>query len=82
MTDEPEPKRCPLCGRGDLVDITFREGPNPEGVDEELQVADSRQVETYSCGHEVVGPSLAESAAAADDLEVERRASEDTADPA
>jgi hypothetical protein len=81
MTQDPEPKRCPICGQGRLVDITYREGPNPEGVEEPLQVADSRQVETYSCGHESLGPSLAQSAAGTEDLQAERRESEDTTDP-
>jgi hypothetical protein len=80
MAEERETKRCPVCGRGVLTDITFREGPNPPGVDEPLQVADSVQVETYSCGHEVVGPALKETAAA-DAMEVERRESDDTAEP-
>jgi len=63
-----------------LVDITYREGSNPEGVAEEVQVADSRQVETFSCGHEVTGPPLSDGASGSAALEVERRESEDTAD--
>ncbi len=82
MAQDAERRRCPVCGEGELVDITYRAGANPEGVDEELQVADSRQVETYSCGHESAGPSLADSAAGSAEMEVERRTSEDTADPA
>lgn len=74
----PESKRCPICGQGRLVDITFREGPQPGDVDEEIQTADSRQVETYSCGHESFGPRLDETAAGTDELEVERRESEET----
>jgi hypothetical protein len=81
MTHGSEPKRCPVCGRGELVDITYREGPNPEGVEEPLQIADTRQVETYSCGHESLGPSLSQSAAGTDELQAERRESEDTTDP-
>ena len=81
MTDSPEPKRCPVCGRGELIDITYRDGPNPRGVDEPLQIAESRQVETYSCGHEEVGPSLDRSAAGTDELQAERRESKDTTDP-
>ena len=80
MGEEREAKRCPVCGRGVLTDITFREGPNPPGVDEPLQIADSVQIETYSCGHEAAGPALAETAAD-EDLEVERRESDDTAEP-
>ncbi len=76
--ETPESKRCPICGRGRLVDITFREGPQHEGVDEEIQTADTRQVETYTCGHEVPGPRLDETAAGTDDLQVERRESDET----
>jgi hypothetical protein len=76
--ETPESKRCPVCGQGRLVDITFREGPQPENVDEEIQTADTRQVETYSCGHESFGPRLDETAAGTDELEVERRESEET----
>jgi len=82
VTENAESKRCPVCGQGTLVDITYREGANPEGVDEPLQVAESRQVETYSCGHESTGPPLDQTAAGTDALEVERRASPDTTEPA
>jgi hypothetical protein len=74
--ERPESKRCPVCGRGRLVDITFREGPQPQDVDEEIQTADTRQVETFSCGHEVVGPRLDQTAAGTDELQVERRESD------
>src|SRR5438876_12442274 len=80
VTEGSESKRCPVCGRGTLVDITFREGPNPAGVEEPVQIAESRQVETYSCGHESVGPAL-DRTAVDDRLEVERREAEDTVDP-
>jgi hypothetical protein len=80
MAEEAASKRCPVCGKGVLTDITFRAGPNPPGVDEPLQGADSVQVETYSCGHEAAGPPLAETAAA-EDLEVERRESDETTEP-
>lgn len=43
------------------------------------QDAESRQLETYSCGHEVVGASLA--TADGERLEVERRESADTVMP-
>jgi hypothetical protein len=75
-----ESRKCPECGRGDLVEITYREGSPPES-EEEIQTAETRQVETYSCGHEVVGPSLARSAAGTDQLEAERRESDETVDP-
>jgi hypothetical protein len=70
-----------------LRDIAFDEGPPAEvqGVGEgpveaPAQLARSRQIETYSCGHEVIGPHLA----VADEsrLDVERRTSEETAEPA
>jgi len=76
--DAGSPKKCPRCGRGDLVDITYREG-SPEDVDEPIQTSDTRQVETYSCGHEVVGPSLDRTAEQG--VEAERRTSEETAEP-
>lgn len=62
------PDICPICGKGELVDLAFdgrRGGPR--------QTADSLEVDVYSCGHEVAGPSLA--TADADILEVERRPS-------
>ncbi len=72
-------KKCPQCGEGDLVDIVYRGGS--EAVpDEEIQEADTRQVEIYSCGHEVTGPAL-DFAAGSDDLEVERRQTNETVDP-
>jgi hypothetical protein len=80
MSELAETRKCPECGKGDLVEITYREG-SPSHVDEEIQTADTRQVETYSCGHEVVGPSLAKSAAGTDQLEAERRETEETVEP-
>jgi hypothetical protein len=71
-------KRCPVCGLGELVDITYTEGSDG---DMPMQEADSRQVATYSCGHERVGPRLDESASADSALDVERRSSPETADP-
>ena len=82
MAKDAESKRCPVCGQGILVDITYRAGPNPDGVEESLQVADSRQVETFSCGHEAIGPPLDRTAADSDDFEAERRRSQETIDPA
>jgi hypothetical protein len=73
-------RKCPECGKGDLVEITYRERSPSDGA-EDIQTADTRQVETYSCGHEVVGPSLAQSAAGTDELEAERRESEETVEP-
>jgi hypothetical protein len=75
-----ESRKCPGCGKGDLVEITYREG-SPSDVDEDIQTADTRQVETYSCGHEVIGPALDRTAAGTDDLEAERRETPETVDP-
>jgi hypothetical protein len=72
-------KRCPRCGEGILVDISFRQGSDLV-AGEEIQEADTRQVETYSCGHEVVGPRL-DTPAGSDALEVERRDSSETTEP-
>jgi hypothetical protein len=79
VANEAEPRRCPVCGRGSLVDIAFREG-STLAEQEDIQEADTRQVETYSCGHEVRGPGL-DATAASDDLQVERRNSDETAEP-
>ena len=65
--------RCPVCGVGVLRDV------GTEDPDRLLR-PDSSVVETYTCGHEVTGPTLA--TADADRLEVERRTSEETVDPA
>jgi hypothetical protein len=43
-----------------------------------MQLADSSEVDVYTCGHEVTGASLAR---ADRSLNVERRASEDTVPP-
>jgi hypothetical protein len=75
-----EPKKCPVCGRGDLVTVTFREG-GPDVADEPIQTADARQVESFSCGHEVKGPALDRTAAGSKELVVERRTSEETTEP-
>jgi hypothetical protein len=80
MGEAVESRKCPECGDGDLIEITYREG-SPSDVEEDIQTADTRQVETYSCGHEVVGPSLARSAAGTDQLEAERRETEETVEP-
>lgn len=80
MPQGSEEKKCPVCGRGDLVDVTFREG-GPGVADEPIQTADTRQVESYSCGHEVKGPSLDRTAAGSKELVVERRTSEETTEP-
>ncbi len=80
MASDSGSKKCPECGRGDLVDITYREG-SPAEVGEEIQTSETRQVETYSCGHELIGPRLDRSAAGTSALEVERRETEETVEP-
>jgi hypothetical protein len=80
MPDDSASRMCPKCGRGVLVEITYREGA-PEDVAEPIQTTDTRQVETYSCGHEVVGPRLDQTATPEGGLEAERRTSEETAEP-
>jgi hypothetical protein len=69
-------KRCPACGEGILVDIAFTAGTR-----DEKQSADSKQVETYSCGHEVIGPPLDREDEAGGRFDAERRSSEDTVTP-
>jgi hypothetical protein len=80
MAERADEKTCPTCGQGTLLDITYREG-DPAGAGEPIQTAEARQVETYSCGHEIVGPALDRTAAGTEDLEAERRASEETSEP-
>lgn len=65
---EPAETTCPICGRGTLQTIDFGD-----------QQPEDREVQTFSCGHEVEGARL--ESADADVLEVERRASEDTVMP-
>jgi hypothetical protein len=75
VAEQPEDRRCPECGRGTLATITHDE--TPPGSDLDLaQQADSRQVETYTCGHTVTGASLA--SADANRLDVERRTTDET----
>jgi hypothetical protein len=74
--------RCPRCGEGFLVDVTFEAGSTQGADGEPIQEADTRQVEVYSCDHEVIGPRLDETATGAGGLEVEHRKSDETAEPA
>jgi hypothetical protein len=70
--------RCPSCGEGTLVDVSFdldAADPAADGTQE----AESRQVETYSCGHTVVGPRL--SSADQETMTVERRTSDEAMMP-
>jgi hypothetical protein len=46
-----------------------------------VQEADSRQVATYSCGHEVTGPRIDRAEQARPALDVERRTSDETVPP-
>jgi hypothetical protein len=50
---------CPFCGHGWLIDVSFDGGTGEGGPGEEpKQLADSSEVDVYSCGHEVSGASL------------------------
>ena len=80
MPEQGAAKRCPTCGEGVLVEISYRSGSTLT-EDEAIQESDTRQVVTYSCGHEVAGPPLDRTAAGSEDLEVERRGSGETVDP-
>jgi hypothetical protein len=71
-----DPARCPVCGQGTLADIAY-DAATPTDRDPEQQ-PESRQVDTYTCGHKVVGAPLE---AADDRLDVERRGSDETAEP-
>jgi hypothetical protein len=73
-----ETVRCPVCGSGTLRELSHDLDPLRRHAPPE-QTADSLQVETYTCGHEVIGASLA--SADPDRLDVERRDSEETATP-
>jgi hypothetical protein len=59
---------CPICGKGTLRTVDFGE-----------QQPESRQVQTFTCGHEVEGDRL--QTADANRLDVERRGSEETVTP-
>lgn len=64
--------RCPICGEGVLADIDF-------GGNELFQDPESRQVDVFTCGHEVARAPL--EVADADRLDVEQRSSEESAAP-
>jgi hypothetical protein len=72
-TQRGEDVRCPICGKGTLADIDF-------GGEDLVQDPESRQVDVYTCGHEVERAPL--EVADSDRLDVERRSSEETAAPA
>jgi hypothetical protein len=65
---EPESTTCPICGRGTLRTVDFGD-----------QQPESREVQTFTCGHEVKGGRLR--TADADRFDVERRQSEETVTP-
>lgn len=69
--------RCPRCGAGTLIDIAFDADAAPDGSP--AQKPESRQIETFSCGHEIVGPAL--STADQELLDVERRGSAEVTSP-
>ncbi|MGZ8602014.1 MAG: hypothetical protein ACXWXN_05795 [Actinomycetota bacterium] len=73
---EPADRLCPVCSKGTMVDIVYDVDPASR---EPTQRADSRQSIEFSCGHRVVGPSLA--SADEERLDVERRTSGETVDP-
>jgi hypothetical protein len=65
---EPESTTCPICGEGTLRTVDFGD-----------QQPESREVQTFTCGHEVKGARL--KTADADQLDVERRESDETVMP-
>jgi hypothetical protein len=64
--------RCPICGEGTLADIDF-------GGRDLFQDPESRQVDVYTCGHEV--PRAALEVADTERLDVEQRTSEEVTSP-
>jgi hypothetical protein len=72
QSDRQSDRRCPVCGKGILADIDF-------GGDELFQDPESRQVDVFTCGHEV--PRVPLETADPERLDVERRSSEETAAP-
>jgi hypothetical protein len=77
VTDRTETLRCPVCGEGVLADIAYDE--HHPGLTMPKQAPESREVLSFTCGHDVEGRFLAE--AAGDDPNVERRETEDTVAP-
>lgn len=79
MSDTETPgTRCPVCHVGTLADISYDRAVDPATPDGR-QAPESHQIEVFSCGHRVVGPSLA--VADPERLDVERRDSAETVDP-
>ena len=77
MEPEPERQRCPVCGEGVFTDVIYEE-PEPGGSEPRLS-ADSYEVLLFSCGHRVRGGRL--DLADPDLMTVERRESDETAEP-
>ena len=75
------PLRCPTCGQGELVDISYNEPSGVGSSGEPVQEADSRQVATYRCGHEVTGPRIDRAEQERSAIEIERRTSDETVPP-
>jgi hypothetical protein len=76
MDRDRDDLHCPVCGVGVLRDIAYDENPAvPGGI---KQAPESREVVTFSCGHEVEAHRLEESARR--DPNVEGRESDDTVD--
>jgi hypothetical protein len=69
--------RCPVCGVGVLVVVSYES--EDQGDDEPKLEADSEEVRTFTCGHEVRGPGL--DTADQDRLSVERRTSDQAVPP-
>jgi hypothetical protein len=74
--DTDRPMTCPICGKGTLADIEYDVG-RTEGEDLQQQPG-SRQLDVYTCGHQVEGARLE---TADERLDVERRTSDETAEP-
>jgi hypothetical protein len=68
LMDKADSTTCPICGKGTLRTLEFGD-----------QQPESRQVQTFTCGHEVKGAPL--KTADTQKLDVERRESEDTVTP-
>jgi hypothetical protein len=76
MSHRDRPTRCPVCGDGILSDIEYDKG---RAAEEDLQQRpESRQLDVYTCGHWVAGAPLE---VADDRLDVERRTSDEAAEP-
>ena len=73
---EQRAESCPTCGLGTVADIVYDVNTSSR---EPAQRSDSHEMVIYSCGHRVGGPRL--DSADEEQLNVERRSSEETVDP-